>query len=180
MFSLQYPGALPKVNPILRISVKTEGMLFRKKQHIGVAQISLRSLTIEPNKYNDDWYSLYRDGIKTDAKIRVSFMFSPMVLSKDLRGSRGRALYCRQQSPENALFRKTNTRYDLLLHRLSRLQEIASHRHRRQHLQMQSLRNGRSRQLQRASVVHLPMHSSGPALTERQRRRSQRESAAID
>ena len=88
MFSLQYPGALPKVNPILRVSVKTEGQLFRKKQHLGVAQISLRRLAIEPNKYNDDWYALYRDGIKTDAKIRVSFMFCPTVLSKDLRGSR--------------------------------------------------------------------------------------------
>ena len=103
-FSLEYPGALPKVNPILRVSIKCErSLLSLKRQSLGVAQISLRQLQIEPNKYNDNWYPLYRDGKITEARVRVSFMFCPAALPKDQQGASVSRFSCRFEPSQNTL-----------------------------------------------------------------------------
>ena len=84
-FSFEYPGALPTVNPLISVSLKVERSMFSlKKVVLGVAQVPLRKLEIQPNKYNDYWYPLYRDGKRTGARVRVSFMLCPSDNKSDL------------------------------------------------------------------------------------------------
>ena len=77
-FSFEYPGALPKVNPLIRITIKSErSFLSIIKPVLGEVQVPLRKLEIVANRYHDNWYTLYKDSKKTAGKVRVSFMFSP-------------------------------------------------------------------------------------------------------
>lgn len=89
-------------------------------------------------------------------------------------------MHRRQQPAENALLREANAGHRVVLDGLPGLQEVAALGHRRRDLQMQSLRHGGAWQLQRARQVHFPLHSAGAAIAERGRRRSQRESPAVD
>ena len=67
------------MNPLISVSLKVERSVFSlKKVVLGVAQVPLRKLEIQPNKYNDHWYPLYRDGKRTGARVRVSFMLCPV------------------------------------------------------------------------------------------------------
>lgn len=77
-FSFDYPGALPKVNPLIRITIKPIKTFFSlMRPAIGEVQVPLRKLDIVPNRYHDSWYDVYKDGKKTAGQVRVSFMFSP-------------------------------------------------------------------------------------------------------
>lgn len=76
--SFDYPGALPKVNPMIRIVIKCErSVLALKKTVLGVVQVPLRNYLVATNQYNDNWYPVYKNGAKTEGKVRVSFMFCP-------------------------------------------------------------------------------------------------------
>ena len=76
--SFDYPGALPKVNPMIRIPIKCErSLLSGKKTVLGVVQVPLRKFLVAINQYNDNWYPVFKNGAKTDGKVRVSFMFCP-------------------------------------------------------------------------------------------------------
>lgn len=86
-FSFDYPGALPKVNPLIRITIKPErSFLSIIKPALGEVQVPLRKLEIVPNRYHDNWYVIYKDGKKTEGQVRVSFMFSPDVNRKTVSG----------------------------------------------------------------------------------------------
>ena len=77
-FSFDYPGALPKVNPLIRITIKPErGFFSVMKPALGEVQVPLKELDIVPHRYHDAWYAIYKDGKITKGEVRVSFMFSP-------------------------------------------------------------------------------------------------------
>lgn len=73
------------MNPLIRITIKCErSFLALKKVALGVVQVPLRKLLIEPNQYNDNWYSVFRNGKKTEGKVRVSFMLCPDKTQKNV------------------------------------------------------------------------------------------------
>ena len=87
-FSFDYPGALPKVNPLIRITIKPQhSILGLIKPPLGEVTVPLKELEIFPNRYHDEWYFIYKDGKKTNGKVRVSFMFSPDGNSSEVTGS---------------------------------------------------------------------------------------------